>query len=58
VPENVRREMTFFPVGTVEEVLAQTLPAPVTRPASTSTSGDGAAGRVGSVAAGRAKGPE
>jgi ATP-dependent Lon protease len=58
VPDDVRREMTFFPVGTVEEVLAQTLPAPVARPASTSTSGDGAAGRVGSVAAGRAKGPE
>jgi ATP-dependent Lon protease len=58
VPENVRREMTFFPVGTVEEVLAQTLPAPVARPASASPTGDGSAGRVGSVAAGRAKGPE
>src|SRR5262249_54138167 len=58
VPENVRRDMTFLPVGTVEEVWAQTLPAPVARPATSSTSGDGTASRVGSVAAGRAKGPE
>jgi len=55
VPENVRREMTFLPVATVDEVLAQTLPHPAApRPSGTGMSGDGLVGRIGTGAGSRA----
>ena len=48
VPENVRREMKFLLAGTVDDVLAQTLPnPPAARPAGGGIDGDGVAGRIG-----------